>query len=74
MVSCNNGVSKLAPCFLNKWSRRATVTVDSCATVGTNGWCGLFKEGYGCKGNVRGVIHFVNKDDLGDKNISDEDR
>lgn len=26
------------------------------------------------KGNVRGVIHFVNKDDLGDKTISDEDR
>lgn len=25
------------------------------------------------KGNVRGVIHFVNKDDLGDKTISDED-
>ena len=26
------------------------------------------------KGNVRGVIHFVNKDDLGDKTITDEDR
>lgn len=25
------------------------------------------------KGNVRGVIHFVNKDDLGDKTITDED-
>jgi hypothetical protein len=26
------------------------------------------------KGQVRGVIHFVNKDDLGDKTITDNDR
>ncbi len=55
MVSCNNGVSKLAPCFLNKWPGWTKAAVNTCAAVGTNGWCGLLIEGYGCERDVRGV-------------------
>ena len=55
MVSRDNGVSELPPCFLNKWSGWTTVAVNNCAAIGTNGWCGLLKESYGCERDVGGV-------------------